>query len=65
MSDAKGASVMRKSGGLAIPLTLIVIYYGFWITLGVAALVAVRSFREDVSRSVQEQARVQQQLRYW
>ncbi len=24
---------MRKSGGLAIPLTLIVIYYGFWITV--------------------------------
>ena len=24
---------MRKSGGLAIPLTLIVIYYGFWIGL--------------------------------
>ena len=32
--------------------------YGLSITLGVAALVAVRSFREDVSRSVQEQARV-------
>lgn len=32
--------------------------YGLSITLGVAALVAVRSFREDVQRSVQEQARV-------
>ena len=24
---------MRKSGGLAIPLTLIIMYYGFWIGL--------------------------------
>lgn len=32
--------------------------YGLSITLGVAALVAVRSFREDVERSVRDQARV-------
>ena len=24
---------MRKSGGLLIPLTLIVMYYGFWVVL--------------------------------
>lgn len=32
--------------------------YGLSIALGVAALVAVRSFREDVARSIREQARV-------
>lgn len=40
MHDGLGEQAMRKAGGLGIPLTLILLYYGFWI--GAAALLLAR-----------------------
>ena len=48
VSQLKGSRVLRKSGGLAIPLTLIVFYYGFWVGLSWYLLTYYPGIREYV-----------------